>query len=232
MSSLPSLNFNYRIIRSKRKSLGLYVKIDTIEARAPYWLRDQEILSFLKDKENWCQDRLAEQAVRNSEAPSFENNTQCLFFGETRFICHLNGKPQVIDQDKKLLVFHYEAKNNRAAQHSNYLRKWIRQEAEQYLRARCYELEAVCLPPKPIRTIQFRKTKSKWGHCTNKGEIQLNWLLIMAPPEVMDYVIIHEICHLTHMNHSKAYWQLVEKLCPNYQAHKNWLCDNGHKISL
>ena len=208
------------------------MKNNCIEARAPYWLRDQEILSFLQEKSEWCNARLAEQAVRQSETPDFSHQSQCLFFGETRQIFHHIGKPSIIERDAELHVFHKQAKNNVMPQHNEFLRKWMRKEAEHYLRDRCHELEALCHPPKPINAVQFRKTKSKWGHCTSKGDIQLNWLLIMAPPEVMDYVIIHEICHLTHMNHSKIYWALVETYCPDYYQHKNWLADNGHRISV
>ena len=141
-------------------------------------------------------------------------------------------KPQVIERENILHVFHYATPTHQPTKHAAYLAKWMRQEAEHYLNTRTLELEQQLCPPKPVTAVQFRKTKSKWGHCTSKGEIQLNWLLIMAPPDVMDYVMIHELCHLTHMNHSKAYWQLVAQFCPNYQQHKQWLNQHGHKISI
>lgn len=228
----PLIPFNYRIIRSKRKSLGLYVKNNEIEARAPYWVDEQEILSFLQRKKDWCIQKLDEQGIRTSQAPTFEDGTQCLFFGETRTIeCHA-GKPNIVEKNEKLHVFHRQSQDSTPSKHSSYLRQWMRKEAQQYLFERCIELEKICQPLNPITAIQFRKTKSKWGHCTSKGEIQLNWLLIMAPPEVMDYVIIHEICHLTHMNHSSVFWQLVSQLCPNYKEQKQWLSDHGHRISF
>ena len=230
--TLPKLNFPYRIIRSQRKSLGLYVKDQGIEVRSPYWLTEQDILSFLHSKTEWCLARLDEQATRLLQQPSFDHGGHCLFFGEYRHIQHHIGQPQVLEKDQQLHVFHRQAKPEKPAQHARYLKKWMRKEGEQYLTERCYELEALCQPPKPISAVQFRKTKSKWGHCTSHGEIQLNWLLIMAPPDVMDYVIIHEICHLTHMNHSKPYWQLVEQLCPDYRQQKSWLADHGHRISF
>ena len=225
-------DFEYRIIKKKRKSLGLYIKDGFVEARAPYWLRDQEIIAFLDSKQDWVREQLAAQAMRQAEAPSFEHASQCLFFGEYRMIEHHIGKPQVLEQGNRLHVFHYAAKENKASKHADYMAKWLRKEAEQYLRQRTYELEIEVQPPKAVSEVQFRKTKSKWGHCTAKGEIQLNWLLIMSPPEVMDYVIIHELCHLTHMNHSAAYWQLVEHFCPDYKDHRAWLADHGHKISF
>jgi len=218
--------FDLRLIKSKRKSIGLYIKSDKLEVRAPYWVRNEEIFSFVSQKQVWVTQQLAEQAKRNNEKPTLNHESHLLFFGETRHIQFHLGAPKVIERNDCLHVFHNKS------QHSRYLQKWLRQEAEHYLKQRTLELADKLHPPKAIQGINFRKTKSKWGHCTSQGEIQLNWLLIMAPPEVMDYVIIHELCHLTHMNHSQEYWRLVERFCPAYKSHKAWLSDNGHKISL
>ncbi len=229
---INQLDFPFTIIKSKRKSLGLYVKNSIIEVRAPNWVRDQEIHQFLIEKSDWCRERLLEQHSRLQEMPDFSHESQCLFFGTTRTILHHIGKPQVIERGDILHVFHHQAKTKQAQKHAEFMGKWLRKEAEHYLSERTRELELQLQPPKPITAVQFRKTKSKWGHCTSKGEIQLNWLLIMAPPEVMDYVIIHELCHLTHMNHSKAYWSLVQSHCPDYKTHIDWLADFGHRISF
>lgn len=78
---------------------------------------------------------------------------------------------------------------------------------------------------KPTR-LSLRGQKTRWGSCSSKGEISLNWKLVAAPPEAMDYVIIHELAHLKHMNHSAAFWNLVEAYCPEYRGLKKWLKDN------
>ncbi len=78
--------------------------------------------------------------------------------------------------------------------------------------------------------IALRFQKSRWGSCSLKGNLNFNCLLALCPEEVIDYVIIHELCHLKYMNHSKSFWLLVEKHCPNYKTHKKWLKDNGEKF--
>ena len=83
---------------------------------------------------------------------------------------------------------------------------------------------------KKIRKISFKDTKSRWGSCSSKGSIMLNWRLIMAPPSVYKYVIIHELSHLVHMNHGYLFWQLVGKLHLSYMNDREWLKKNGHEI--
>ena len=83
---------------------------------------------------------------------------------------------------------------------------------------------------KKILKISFKDTKSRWGSCSSKGSIMLNWRLIMAPPSVYKYVIIHELSHLVHMNHGYLFWKLVGELHPSYMNDREWLNKNGHEI--
>ena len=81
-----------------------------------------------------------------------------------------------------------------------------------------------------IKEIKLRKTKSKWGHCTSKGIIQYNWLIMLAPYSIIDYMITHEICHLIHMDHSRNYWNLVESICPSHKSYVSWLKKHEHRF--
>lgn len=69
----------------------------------------------------------------------------------------------------------------------------------------------------------IRDQKTRWGSCSSQGNLNFNWRLMMAPPEVIDYIILHELCHLKQMNHSRQFWQLVESHCPGYQTQETWL---------
>ena len=79
---------------------------------------------------------------------------------------------------------------------------------------------------------RLKDQKTRWGSCSSKGNLNLNWRIIMAPEEAIDYLVIHELVHLTHPNHSEKFWQRVEEFMPEYAHWRNWLKDHGHELSL
>ena len=78
--------------------------------------------------------------------------------------------------------------------------------------------------------ITVRNQKTRWGSCSRKGNLNFNCLLMLAPPEVLDYVVVHELCHRKQMNHSKAFWLEVEKVLPNYKEVRKWLKEEGSQM--
>lgn len=80
-------------------------------------------------------------------------------------------------------------------------------------------------------SITIRDQKSRWGSCSSRGTLSFNYRLIFAPPAVLDYVVIHELCHLTHMDHSKNFWNKVADIMPDYRLQRQWLKDHGHELS-
>lgn len=81
------------------------------------------------------------------------------------------------------------------------------------------------------KRVQVRDQRSKWGACTARGTVTLNWRLIKAPPEVLEYVVIHELAHLRELNHSPRFWAIVEAHCPGWRRHRDWLRRHGHLLS-
>lgn len=78
--------------------------------------------------------------------------------------------------------------------------------------------------------ITIRCQKTRWGSCSSKGNLNFNCLLMLAPEEVQNYVVVHELCHRLEMNHSKRFWAQVEKVMPDYKIHQRWLKENGGKL--
>jgi hypothetical protein len=83
-----------------------------------------------------------------------------------------------------------------------------------------------------IGKIRISSARTRWGSCSSKDTLSFTWRLVMAPLDVIDYVVVHELCHLKEMNHSKAYWAQVEAILPDYKRRRKWLKDNGGKLRL
>ena len=102
---------------------------------------------------------------------------------------------------------------------------WLK-ERGQYVAERLIERYAPPLGAAPSG-LRIKAQKTLWGSCGRRGVIHLNWRLIGAPPEVFEYIVVHELCHLRERNHAPPFWRLVRELMPDYERHKNWLRLNG-----
>lgn len=80
--------------------------------------------------------------------------------------------------------------------------------------------------------ITIRDQKTRWGSCSSQGNLNFTWKLVLAPPEVLDYVVVHELCHRIEMNHSSAFWHQVARVLPDYQRQRSWLKENGWLLEL
>ena len=108
------------------------------------------------------------------------------------------------------------------------LEKWFREQARLVFTQKAETFKAVM--GLNYKDILIRGQKTRWGSCSPAGNITLNWKLLMAPEEIVDYVIIHELAHRKHMNHSGRFWQLVERYCPRWKEHRKWLARHEDEL--
>ncbi len=110
------------------------------------------------------------------------------------------------------------------------LEKRYRQAAKEYIPRRAdYYAQLIGVSYERIR---IAEQKTRWGSCSSRGTLSFNWKLMLAPPKVLDYVVVHELCHLKEMNHSPRFWKLVEEMIPNYKEYRKWLKENGNTLQL
>ena len=121
-------------------------------------------------------------------------------------------------------------KSNLSEEQRNALEKRYRQAAKEYIPKRIQVF--LPLTGGEYQQIAIRDQKTRWGSCSSNRTLSFNWKLMLAPPKVLDYVIVHELCHLSHMNHSKDFWKLVETVLPDYKESKKWLKENGQTLQL
>ena len=109
-----------------------------------------------------------------------------------------------------------------------YIEKWYTQEAYEILEDKVLKYsETIRVSPKEIKVKNY---KTRWGSCDKKGTLTFNWHLIKAPHSIVDYVVIHELCHMIQLNHSRNFWYEVEKYDPAYKLHRKWLKENGDNL--
>ncbi len=160
-----------------------------------------------------------------------ENGDTLYYLGEARtlrVIREERSRARVkMAMDLLLLWVPYEADY---AYRRDQLEKWYRKEAAVVFQEKAGEFaERLSVS---FQDIRIKDQKSRWGSCSSKRNMNFNWRLLMAPEPVCDYVIIHELCHLVHMNHSADFWHLVESICPAYLQYKKWLRENGKQLYL
>ncbi len=223
---------------TRRKTIALRItREQRVDVLVPAGTSFEEILPFLLEKTPWLRRKLAELAARPSPAPRlYASGDSFLYLGHPRRLCVM---PQAIRRtrvcldDDRLLVAVPRGSDGPeladAVRHA--LEVWYKQEAHTLLAAQA-ALYAPLLGVRP-RRLALKRQQTRWGSCsTATGSINLNWLLVMAPLSVIDYVLVHELAHLLVPNHSNRFWKTVESILPAYREHRRWLKKNGHLLSL
>lgn len=226
------LEASFRLVRSKRKTLGICVyPSGEIVIRAPERMSREEIWRLVETKAEWIGRKLAE--LKEEEGNLEEAAPKHKYFPGEVFL-YLGGqlvletreegkkRPEAFLEEDRLVIFGGDGKPE---QRRRVLESWYRKAASQYIGQRiAYYAEQIGEYPENIR---IKEQKRRWGSCSSKRNLNFNWRLIMAPPEIVDYVVVHELCHLKHLNHSLEFWQLVERFLPDYKERKQWLFENG-----
>ncbi len=223
MSALKELPFDVEISRSKRKTVAIYVRNGKADVRAPMRAPKYWIEAFVIERQLWIQQQISEQSERAAEHYSLETGSEITFMGTPYKVVDLliDSANVYIVNDTILLP----RKNRSAAFH-----QWLKQQASNYMPSITQQRASQIDMQDKLASIRFRKTKTSWGHCTAAGIIQFNWLIMLMPEWVIDYLISHEVCHLQHMDHSASYWALVESICPRRKEARKWLRANEHKV--
>ena len=224
-------DFNIIIKRTNRKkTVSFRIKNQEVIISVPKFLSDNEIYNLVEIKIKWIKNKLALEKLNTvSIKRKYENGDIFLYLGsEYSLKIKKSYRDNIYIKDKNLIV---EAKNVLATNNiKNNIKNWYITESKKYL-TKTNSYYEILIGVKSNKLL-FGQYKSKWGSCNSKKTISYDWRIIMAPFEVIHYLIIHELCHIKYPNHSIYFWKYVEKYMINYKIQKKWLKNNSNKLIL
>lgn len=221
------LNNNGEIIevklRSSQRSKGIKIRVSAfhgVELVLPKAANYNSAHKFLLNNEEWVK-----RQFNKIKQPLLLAQKVVPVFGKPYTISYDNNNakaPLLLDGDN--IIVPNKLKDNANSIIEWYLRPLIKEEIMQ-----CAQTISKSLGVR-YKKITIKDTKTRWGSCSADGTLMFSWRLIFAPKPVIEYVVAHELCHLIEMNHSTRFWNLVEKVYPNYKEASSWLKKNGQSL--
>lgn len=209
--------------RAKRLTLRIVPGGTALRVTTPPFVGDDELEAFVARNRNWAAVRIArlprpQPIVHDSTIPFMGTGHRIVFTGGLRGVVERicdTGNPQI----------HVPGEEQAA---SRKLLAWMKQQARRELDQRVNR-HARTLGVRP-RRLRITDTTSRWGSCSTTRTLSFSWRIVMAPPEVIDYLAAHEVAHLVEMNHSSRFWDLTHSLCPHTDSSKRWLKTHGSRL--
>ena len=218
-----------QLIRSKRKTIAILIQRDgKVIVRAPLKTSERVINAFVESKSAWISAKkaLAQQRVSNP-IRQFINGEKLPLLGKQITLRLVEDHTQ-----RTALTFQNEFLLTKKAQTqaAGIFEKWYKAYAAQIITERVkFQAAQFGFHYEKIR---ISSARTRWGSCSSRGTLSFTWRLVMAPLEVVDYVVIHELAHLKIKNHSAVFWTEVGRMMPAYQSRRDWLKKNGHLLTI
>lgn len=229
---------DYIVSRSRKIISGLSLSIHPekgLVVKAPFWLPDIAIRKFIEEKTDWIQKHLT-RLKPALPAKQYLEGEKHLYFGQeySLVILHLDfplrTEAKIVAEELHLSIFTgHEGKKRTEEIREAILRLYLETGIALITERVNYFSGLIGVD---YSRIDIKKVSSIWGSCSARNKLSFNRKLIMAPPEVVDYVIIHEVSHLVHRNHSSRFWGLVARHDPDFREHRRWLHRNHLLLSI
>ena len=206
---------DYALTRSRRKTVAIYVRDGAVDVRAPLLMPRSQIDWFVASKEKWIADKLAESVERLRQRASF-----MLSYGEC--VTYRSRQYPIVAREGKRVGFGGEVFFMPPGLGSEQIRaacvQIYRMLARRDLTDRVLSFaEKMSVVPTAVK---INGAKTRWGSCSGRGSLNFSWRLIMASDDVINYVVVHELAHLTQMNHSARFWATVEEVLPDFRERR------------
>jgi predicted metal-dependent hydrolase len=215
-------DFDYRVRRSERaRRVRVTVDQRGVEVVLPRRAPEREAAAAIRELEPWIRRRVRE--VERAQEAVAARGDAVPFLGELLSVRAEPGRTRVHRRGDELLA-------PAGAEREPALERWYRRAAREEIAPR---LERACaLAGSSYSKLTIRGQRTRWASCSRSGAMSFNWRLLLAPEDVLEYVVWHEVCHLQVMDHSPRFWSLLERWCPDYREHSRWLRRHGQTLVL
>ena len=214
---LAGKHITYTLKRSgKRRSIGLRIDDHGLTVSVPLRASEKWLHSVLQDKARWVVEKLDGWQTCKPAAIRWQDGETIDYLGELLMLRVVQGlfATPVHRRGSELWVFVVNA--SETAHIEQAVSRWYQHEAEQFfVRRVAHYTPLLNVVP---HAVKLSGAKTQWGSCTAHGSVRLNVQLIKLPPRLIDYVVVHELAHLRELNHSAAFWRVVESVCPDYTS--------------
>jgi len=214
----------YKIIRSNRKAVTLVVNSDAkLIVRAPFDARESEIAAFINQKKRWILEKQKKFSAMNSKYKpvAFKNGESFIFMGDEYTIKYGNAAKIKISGAEILIPKTFKKER---------IVSWLKREAKKLIMERLDKYSKLMIVR--YSSVRISGARTRWGSCSGRDSLNFTWRLIMCPVQVVDYVIVHELSHITYKNHSPGFWAMVKSVIPNFKEQKNWLKVNRKLMDI
>lgn len=221
---LAGVDVEYRLVRVRRRTIGMEIDLEGLSVRAPRWVTLAEIDCALQERAAWILRTIEAWRNRRREVLPrvWKTGAPILFGGRELALAVFPSRKARIHPDLfDLTVLHPHAPDETHV--ARFVGQWLKDEALRLVAPRVAHFAARLRRAPP--TVTLSNARSEWGSCNHRGEIRLNWRLAQLPPDLADYVVAHEVAHLVELNHSARFWALVESLLPGHVARRRALDD-------
>ena len=216
-----------KIIRSRRRTIALEITPSaTLIVRAPLRAPNEYIEELIRQKRSWIERKFDEMKRRPLFSGHEYAEGEIFFFLGREYPLHIvQDSTMTIERSDRLYV-----SSRLLPDIKNHINRWYREEAHKEIQARCmwFSMKTGHVPT----TIRVTDAQQRWGSCTHKGGLNFSWRLIQAPPEIVDYVVVHELVHIIQPDHSRKFWNKVREILPDYERRRKWLRENERLLKI
>ena len=216
-----------KIIRTSRryKSISLKIKNGELEVSCPYNTSEIFLKNLIERKKEWILKNIDQSRKNHKKIDQISKGFITYKGLVLKLVYEKSNFEGIAVEDNELKIFYSDESKSKKL-----IIEWLKLQANNFLRARLSFLsKRISIE---FNSLTIKTYTARWGSCNIKGDIFLNWKLIMLPESVIDYVLIHELAHVNVPNHSKKFWELVKKKDPNYCKNQQWLKNNGSSFIL